>query len=152
MKSENHSILQADLLPLDNVFREKGEFHDDRLGKWMNIVKSHFSFLSFCLTNFWAIAWFSILLENENFENPENQPKWLASLLILNKLFEKNGCNQNLHLVKLIAMVYFILLKNRFKGSYCKWSKVIICDYKKCLYFVGLKKSLRVVSKFMDFE
>ena len=58
------------------------------------------------------LGWFSILLENECFENPENQPKWLASLLILNKLFEKNGCNQNLRLVELIFMVYFILSEN----------------------------------------
>ena len=53
-------------------------------------------------------AWFSILLENEYFENPENQPKWLASLLILNELLKKNGCNQNLCLVEPIVMVYFI--------------------------------------------
>ena len=41
-----------------------------------------------------------ILLENENFENPENQPKQLASLLVLNKLIEKNGCNQDFKIRK----------------------------------------------------
>ena len=44
------------------------------------------------------------------------------------------------------------LMKTRFKESYCKWSKAIICDRKKCLYFLGLYKSLRVVSKFMHLE
>jgi len=44
------------------------------------------------------------------------------------------------------------LMKTRFKESYCKWLKAIICDRKKCLYFLGLYKSLRVVSKFMHLE
>ena len=79
------------------------------------------------------LGWFSILLENECFENPENQPKWLASLLILNKLFVKNGCNQNLRLIKLMVMVYFIFAGNFVWGD-CKWSQDIIGDRKKSIF------------------
>ena len=44
-------------------------------------------------------------LENENFDN---QLKLLASLLVLNKLIEKNESIQNLHLIEPIVMVYLI--------------------------------------------
>ena len=42
LKFENHSMLQANLLPLDSVFRKKDTFHDDRLGKTKHLVRSHF--------------------------------------------------------------------------------------------------------------
>ena len=97
-------------------------------------------------------AWFSILLENEYFENPENQPKWLASLLILNELLKKMGATKIFVSLSRSSWCTSFLMKTRFKESYCKWSKAIICDRKKCLYFLGLYKSLRVVSKFMHLE
>ena len=51
----------------------------------------------------------TFMLENEIYENPENQQKvcWY-----LNKLIEKNCCNQNLCLVEPLFMVYFIFSEN----------------------------------------
>ena len=40
------NVFRADLLPLYSVFRKKGTFYDDRLGKTKNLVNSHFKLLS----------------------------------------------------------------------------------------------------------
>ena len=54
------------------------------------------------------LQWFWFLLESEKFENPENQPKCSASLLVL----KNNEYIQNLCLIKLIIMVYLIFAKD----------------------------------------
>ena len=78
----------------------------DRRRMWSDHI---FIFQTFVTQTFeWSLGLISILLENENVGNPENQPKWLASSLILNKLFDKNGCNQHLCFVEPIVMVYLI--------------------------------------------
>ena len=55
-KFENPSMLRANLLPLDSIFRKKGTFHDDQLGKTNNLVNSNFSLSNFYNTIFWVIA------------------------------------------------------------------------------------------------
>ena len=55
--------------------------------------------------------------ENQIFENPENQPKWLATLFVLNKLIEKSGCIQNLRVVEPIIMANFIFVENPVEGE-----------------------------------
>ena len=80
--------------------------------------------------------WSSIFIENDNIENQLNL---LACFWALNKWIEKNGVPKLcVSLIRLSWAISFFM-KTRFKGSYCKWSKVIIYDCKKCLYFVGLK-------------
>ena len=76
-----------------------------------------------------SLQWLSILLENENFENPEYQvfKNSLASFLVLNTLIDKMGTT------------------NLFKGKYCKWSPVIAINL---LHFNELWKSHHAVSKF----
>ena len=112
-----------------------------------------FGQLTLSFSNFWLIA--SVIfnfVEKSNFENPENQTKWWASLLILNELSKKMVATKIFVSLSRSSWCTSFLLKTRFKESYCKWSKAIICDRKKCLYFLGLYKSLRVVSKFMHLE
>ena len=83
------------------------------------IWSTHISIFQIFITQTFErlFQWYSILLENEIFENSENQPKWSASLFVLNKLILKNWCNQNLRLVEPIVMVYFLFFwKPCFRG------------------------------------
>ena len=95
------------LIPHNQCYIRAFYYHWANKCRNSNLDYTYFRWLSICL------AWFSILLENENFGNPENQPKWLASSLIPKKLFDKNGCNQHLRLVEPIVMVYFIFNDNQ---------------------------------------
>ena len=73
LKFENLSMLQANLLTLDRVFRKKGIFHYNWPGKTKNLVKSHFYFSNFYQTKFWVIA--SVIFNFVRKWNRENQQK-----------------------------------------------------------------------------
>ena len=70
-----------------------------------------------------SLRWFSILLENESFENPGKQAKLLANLLVLNKLIEKSCATKGFVFSSRSSWCNLFFLKTLFKGSHCKWSK-----------------------------
>ena len=78
------------LIHFPDAPNQKLGVQNDRLNKvFKTEPDKEFGLITFFVFNFLSLSsnpstWFSISFENEYCENPENQPKWLANLLILN--------------------------------------------------------------------
>ena len=65
---------------LDSVFRKKGTFHDEQLGKTKNLANSYFCFSNCYHTNFWAIASMIFIFNTKH----KSWQSWIAPNIVKN--------------------------------------------------------------------